>query len=212
MNKFLIVDDHPMVLDGLCLLLSDVIPSAEFVVADNGRMALDLVEKNYDLDWIFMDVNLPDADGIELLKQLRSRKITANVVILSSDSDPAIANRALNQSASGFLSKSVNRAELKQCLQTITDGHIYLQPKLRRELNHYRESVLVEKQHIEASLTERQRQTLLYLAQGYSNREIASNFSVTESTVKSHVQALMALFEADNRTHCVSEATRLGIL
>ncbi|MEM7257982.1 MAG: response regulator transcription factor [Pseudomonadota bacterium] len=212
MDKFLIVDDHPVVLDGLRLLLSDLLPGGEFITANSGRKAMAMADRNPDLDWIFMDVNLPDADGIDLLRQLESRQSTAYVVVLSSDNSPAIADRALNQSASGFLSKSFDQPELRRCIRTIERGQIYLDADLRLELNNYRESVLAEKKHIEASLTQRQRQTLLYLAQGYSNREIAKSFDVTESTVKSHVQALMALFEADNRTHCVSEAGRLNII
>ncbi len=212
MDKFLIVDDHPVVLDGLGLLLRDLNPTSSFFTAFSGREAIDLVNENRDLDWIFMDVKLPDADGIELLSQLETRKITANIVVLSSDSSPSTIDRALQHSASGFLSKSFDRLELKQCIQDIKCGRIYLDAQLQVELNHYRQSVLAERQHIEASLTQRQRQTLFYLAQGYSNREIAGSIKVTESTVKSHVQALMALFEAHNRTHCVAEAMRLGIL
>lgn len=212
MDKFLIVDDHPVVLDGLRLLLGDLIPGATIITADSGQKAIELIEHHPDLDWILMDVNLPDADGIELIRQLESRKTIANVVVLSSDSSPAIADRALKQGASGFLSKSFDRSELQRCIQCVENGQKYLNDELRRELNNYRESILAVKQHIELSLTERQRQTLQYLAQGYSNREIATSFKVTESTVKSHVQALMALFEAQNRTHCVSEAVRLSII
>ena len=212
MEKFLIVDDHPVVLDGLRLILGDLLPNVEFITANSGEMALELVDQYHDPAWVFMDVNLPDADGIELLEKLENKKVTAYFVVLSSDSSPAIANRALNQGASGFLSKSFDRSELQNCIRTIQNGRIYLKPELQRELNNYRQNALVEKQHIETCLTERQRQTLLYLAQGYSNREIADSFKVTESTVKSHVQALMTLFEADNRTHCVSEAGRLNII
>lgn len=212
MDKILIVDDHPVVLDGLRLLLGDLFTDAEFYMADSGRKVMDVLDQNHDLDWIFMDVNLPDADGIELLMLLKSKKTSANTIVLSSDSSPAIADRALKHGASGFLSKSFDRSELKQCIHSIGKGQIYLETGLRLELTNYRHSVLAEIQHIEARLTRRQRQTLIYLAQGYSNREIAMSFNITESTVKSHVKALMALFEADNRTHCVSEATRLSII
>lgn len=212
MVSFLIVDDHPVVLDGLRMLLSELHPEGWFVTADSGRRAIELMEEHLDFDWIFMDVNLPDADGIELLKKFESRKSTANLIVLSSDNGPALADRALKQGASGFLYKSFDQNELSRCMQTIEKGKIYLEPDLHLKLTNYRESVLVERQHIEACLTQRQRQTLLYLAEGYSNREIANSFQVSESTVKSHVQALMALFEADNRTHCVSEANRLRII
>jgi len=211
-ETILIVDDHPVVQDGLRLLLGELLSQSECTAVDSREKAAALIDSHFDFDWILIDVNLPDGDGIELIKNLASKKITAFVIVLSSDSGPAVVDRALSHGANGFLSKSFNRSELARCLNAIRQGGIYIDAGLRRELNSYRQSILAEKTHIEANLTMRQRQTLIYLAQGYSNREIADCFDITESTVKSHVQALMALFEADNRTHCVSEASRLSII
>jgi len=212
MENILIVDDHPVVLDGLTMMLGDLIPEGELVTAFDGASACALLEKHQDFDWIFLDVNLPDVDGIELLKKFDARRVPANVIILSSDNNPAIVDRALSQNASGFLSKSFDGVELLACIDTVKKGQIYLAAEFQRELKYYRESVLAEKKHIETSLSTRQRQTLLLMAEGYSNREIANSFDIVESTVKSHVQALFLLFEADNRTHCVSQARRLNII
>ena len=206
------IRDSPVVLDGLTMMLRDLLPQWEIFTAVDGCSARALVNRHQDFDWIFLDVNLPDVDGIKLLKEFDASKVTANVIVLSSDNNPAIVDSALSQNASGFLSKSFDNTELRACIDTIKHGQVYLAPEFQHELKYYRESVLAEKKHIEESLSIRQRQTLLLIAKGYSNREIACSFDIVESTVKSHIQALFLLFEADNRTHCVSEARRLNII
>lgn len=211
-EKVLIVDDHPVVLDGLRLLLSDVMEGVQVFTASSGSQAVSVVESNLDLDWIFLDVNLPDIDGIDLMLSLESKKITANIVVLSSDSRPSVTDRALKQHANGFLSKSFDQQDLINCISTIERGGIFLMPQLKRELKGYRNSVLVEKQLIESQISNRQMQTLRLLVTGSSNLEIAESLGIVESTVKSHIHALMTLFNADNRTHCAAEARRLNIV
>lgn len=211
-EKILIVDDHPVVLDGLSIILSDVMSGAQIFKAIDGAQALTVVKSNVDIDWIFLDVNLPDIDGIDLIKSFESLRITANIIVLSSDSSPSITDRALKQHANGFLSKSFVPSELRSCIKTIEQGKIFLLPQLQQQLTKYRDSVLAERQLIEAHISNRQLQTLNLLAKGYSNLEIADSLGIVESTVKSHIQALMSLFEADNRTHCAAEARRLNII
>lgn len=211
-EKVLIVDDHPVVLDGLTIILSDVMSGAQIFKAIDGAQALTVVKNNVDIDWIFLDVNLPDIDGIDLIKAFKSLRITANIVVLSSDSSPSITDRALKQQANGFLSKSFVPSELTSCIKRIEQGKIFLLPPLQQQLTKYRDSVLVERQLIETHISNRQLQTLNLLANGYSNLEIADSLGIVESTVKSHIQALMSLFEADNRTHCAAEARRLNII
>lgn len=211
-EKVLIVDDHPVVLDGLSLILSDVMKGAQVFTASSGSQALSTVEVNKDIDWVFLDVNLPDVDGIDLIKSLESKKITANIVVLSSDSSPVITDRALKQHANGFLPKSFVQSDLLECISRIKQGKTYLMPQLQQQLKSYRNSVLIEKQLIETQISNRQMQTLKLLVMGNSNLEIAQSLGIVESTVKSHIHALMILFNADNRTHCAAEARRLNIV
>jgi len=144
-EKILVVDDHPVVLDGLVFILNEVMPQCTILTAVDGNTTRDQVYAHRNVDWIFLDVNLPDTDGIELLRHFDAMKLTANTIVLSSDSTPDTADRALKQNASGFLSKSFNRFELKTCIDTVKSGQIYLSAELRRELNNYRQSVLTER-------------------------------------------------------------------
>jgi len=211
-DKIMVVDDHPVVLDGLVFILSELMPCSTIITASDGASARDLATSHRDVDWIFMDVHLPDGNGIDLLRYFDSLKLTANTIVVSSDSKPEIVDRVLRQNTSGFLSKSFDRVELKTCMDAIEAGQLYLAPELKIEVNNYRQCVLAERRRIQALLTEKQLQTLSLLAAGYSNKEIASSFNVAESTIKSRVKLLMTAFEADNRTHCVYEAQRLGII
>lgn len=210
--KILIVDDHPVVLDGLVLILEELLPQSNIITAINGESACTLLDEHPDMDWIFLDVNLPDTDGIDLIKRFDDKKITANTIVLSSDNSPHMTDRALKQNASGFLSKSFSRSELRECIDVVKAGQIYLAPELQRELTNYRQTILMERQTVESMLTDRQFQTLSLLAAGYTNLEIARSCEVTESTIKSRVKLLMDVFNADNRTHCVHEARRLNII
>ena len=122
MEKILIIDDHPVVLDGITLILSDLMQNAQFFTALDGAQACELIASHGDIDWIFLDVNLPDGDGIELMKVFETMKVTANIVVLSSDNSPDVVDRSLKQHASGFLSKSFDRNELQSCIHAIESG------------------------------------------------------------------------------------------
>ena len=210
--RILIVDDHPVVLDGLALILGDLFPGSDIITASDGLSANALVDTYLDFDWIFLDVKLPDVSGVDLLEQFEASKLTAHTVILSSDNDPGVIDSVLKKNASGFLAKSFNRSELLECIAVIESGQNYLGKELAKELAHFRQYTLSEQKRIESRLTERQHETLLLLATGYSNKEIAVSFNIAESSVKSRVKSLMELFGADNRTHCVHEAKRLSII
>lgn len=208
----MIVDDHPVVLDGLASALTDLKPQGSIHKAVDGQSADALVSLNRDIDWIFIDFHLPDFNAIELMERFDSMKLTAKTVVMSSDDSPDMIDKVMSMNPSAYLSKSFNRDELQQCIDTVEAGQIYLAPSLRMELTSYRRSILAERQRIMSQLSERRLSTLALIAAGYSNKEIASSFNVAESTIKSRVKSLMVLFEADNRTHCVFEARRLGVI
>ena len=211
-ETILVVDDHPVVQDGLELMLQELRPNAEIIPVLNATEALQYAMSHKELDWIFVDVNLPDYSGLELITQLREQKILSNVVILSSEILPHILEEALKLNVNGVLSKAFYHQDFVDCFATIENGQVFLTVEHANELKFYRQSQLLDKNHIEKKISSRQVETLLMVAKGYSNREIASSMQITESTVKSHVSGLMELFNADNRTHCVCEAQRLKII
>lgn len=211
-ETILIIDDHPVVLEGIALMLKEVRTSATLLIASNANEALKIVSDNNDIDWIFIDINLPDISGISLTKKLRAMNILSNIVLMSGEIEPSKVEEAMQLKINGVLSKAFDRDVFAACFANIELGKVYMTPQHANDLRYYRESLLLEKKHLDKKISSRQFQTLLMISKGFSNKEIAKQMNISENTVKSHVSALMTLFEADNRTHCVSEAQRLSIL
>lgn len=211
-EHILIVDDHPVVLDGLHSMLKSIRPSSTFSTATNAANTLLLIENDTTIDWLFLDLNLPDINGLDLIKTLRNNKVTANIVIFSSELDPGTINDALSLHVNGVLSKAFTKDVFEQCLITVELGEVFLSQEHSQELKYYRESQMLEMQHINECISRRQLETLTLLSKGFSNHDIGQHMNIAQSTVKAHVSSLMELFEATNRTHCVSEARRLKVL
>jgi len=211
-TKLLIVDDHPSFIEGVSHLLQSIFNECDIFTTNNGHEALAIIKKHPDMDWVFLDLNMPDMSGIELITHLEKNKITANVIIMTSESSPDVIDQSLKKHVNAFLTKDFDRKMLLDCVSTVESGRIFLTPQNKIQLHNYRESVLREKQEIEDHISQRQQETLLLIAKGFSNHQIATNLGISENTVKSHVSSLMSLFEADNRTHCVAEARRLHIV
>ena len=210
--KVLVIDDHPSFVEGVSLILQSIIPDATILTALNGSAARNLLKQQPDIDWILLDINLPDCSGLELITHFRKIKLIANIVIITGADDPDIINQALTLHVNGFLTKDFDSKTLSECINAIEHDRVFLTNKHASELKNYRESLLKEKQSIEQIISQRQRQTLVMIAKGYSNAEIAKSLDISESTVKTHVSSLISLFEADNRTHCVAEARRLKVV
>ena len=211
-KHILIVDDHPVVLDGIQLLLSSLRPSAAYSTATCGKEALAMLESDKGIDWLFIDINLPDINGLELVKIIKSNKMLCKVVVLSSEIDAKTINQALLLGIDGVLSKSFSKEVFELCLLTIDLGKVFLTPEHDSELKYYRASVGVEEDYIKSQLSKRHLELLNLLDKGMTNKKISLSMGITESTVKSHMTSLMSIFEADNRTHCLVKARELDLI
>lgn len=211
-ERVLIVDDHPVVLDGLLSILESLRPNAIFTTADRAETALACIDEHPGFDWYFIDLNLPDINGLDLIARLREIKAQGNIIVLSSEIRAQSIHEALIFDVDGVLSKASNKETFERCIITVELGKRFLSPRHAQELKEYREGLLFERSQIEASLSERQIETLHLISQGHSNAEIAEKLAISESTVKSHVSLLLDTFQARNRTLCVAEARRLQFL
>lgn len=211
-EQFLIVDDHPVVLDGVHLLLQSIRPNAMFCMAASGSEALSMINSQNTPDWAFIDINLPDIQGLELVKLLKTNNATCKVVVLSSELDGEILYQAIAAGADGVLSKSFSKDIFELCIMTVELGTTFLSSEHASELKYYKDSLMREQQHIRENLSKRQFEVLVLLAQGHGNKDISEQMYISQSTVKSHVSSLMFLFEASNRTHCVEKARQLKII
>jgi DNA-binding NarL/FixJ family response regulator len=209
----LIVDDHPVVRQGLRVLL-EVHDGLEVAgEAADGEEALALATA-LTPDVILLDLKLPGLDGIAVLTELRARGIGARVLVLTSGNDPAQVSRAVQAGASGFLYKDVDPDALIRAIRAVNDGNLLLAPGAAGTLmpgsasaDGWRPGGYGPRGGLGA-LTPREREVLDELARGRSNREIARQLRVSEKTVKTHVSSVLAKLGVQDRTQAALYAVR----
>jgi DNA-binding NarL/FixJ family response regulator len=204
----LIVDDHPVVRQGLRVLLEvqdEIVVAGE---AGDGPAALQLAAERAP-DVILLDLKLPAAggrpamDGLAVLGELRAAGTTARVLVLTSVTDPVAAGRAMREGAAGVLYKDVDPDALVRAIRAVHDGHLLLAPEAAGAL------IRPEQQTPSLdALTAREREVLAELARGRSNREIARALHVSEKTVKAHVSSVLAKLGVQDRTQAALFAVR----
>ncbi len=204
--KIVIVDDHPVVREGLASILSlqkDLDVVGAFA---SGREAVDALGE-LEADVVLLDLEMPEMDGVETLELLRARDAEVKVIVFTVfDTDDHILS-AVQAGARGYLLKNAPRKEIFQAIRTVCKGGSMLQPlvasKLLRRVSGQAAAI--------AELTGRERQVLDVLAQGLQNKEIADALNISERTVKFHVSAILRKLGAGNRTEAVSIASRQGL-
>lgn len=201
--RLLIVDDHPVVRDGLVAILHQGEPDLEVVgEAGDGKEAV-AAWRTLRPTVIIMDLQLPGLSGVEAIKAIRREDPEARVLVLTTFDGDADIQRALEAGARGYLLKSVRRATLIEAVRAVAAGQRYLPPATAARL--------VEAMEAER-LTARELDVLKLLAQGQRNREIADALGLAEPTVKIHVNNLLRKLQVKDRTEAAVVALRRGII
>ncbi len=201
--RVLVVDDHPVVRQGLrtFLDLQDDITvvgesaDGESCVADAETLAPDV---------ILLDLRMPGLDGVAALHALRERGNPARVLVITSFTEPTSVLPAVRAGASGYVYKDVDPPALAAAIRSVHAGHVLLHPDVAR--------LLAAGDARPADLTPRERGVLVEVARGRSNREIARVLSVSEKTVKTHVSAILAKLGVQDRTQAALHAVRTGLV
>ncbi len=197
----LIVDDHPMVREGLAgVLLRSGIHVAGLCAT--GRQAVDLFASSKP-DIVLLDLRLPDSSGVQVLKEIRELDPHARVVMLTSSQADAAIYAAMSNGASGYLLKGIDGGSLVQQLRHVLSGGRAMAPEALEKFTDYLTS---------KKLSEREIEVLHLVAKGNSNREIATQLFVTEDTIKVHVRNMLGKLNASDRTQAVVIALQRGML
>lgn len=200
MIRILVVDDHPVVRDGLALVLGTQ-PDFEVVgeASDGGQAVAKACELQPDV--ILLDLEMPGVDGLSALHQFRQKAPDVRVIVFTAfDTDERII-KAVQAGAKGYLLKGAPRAELFEAVRVVAAGGSLLQPVVASKLMRHMSEPAAD------SLTEREMDVLRLMAKGMPNKEIAAALVVTERTVKFHISAILSKLGAGNRT----EAVRVGV-
>ncbi|MCH9015962.1 MAG: response regulator transcription factor [Gemmatimonadetes bacterium] len=210
-TRILIVDDHTMVRDGLSSMLQRQ-PDFEVVgEASNGKEGVEQAERLRP-DLILMDLRMPEMDGVEAMRKIRLHQPEVDFLVLTTfDTDEYIFD-AVEVGAKGFLLKDTSRDELFNAVRTISNGNSYFQPDIASRLADQFAVLRKGGGHVTDALSEREREVLNLIAQGKANKEVASELSLSESTVKSHVSNIFSKLGVNDRTGAVTTAIQKGII
>ena len=137
-NTILVIDDHPVFQDGIAVILESLLPNANVLSALNAADGIELARKRTDLDWVFVDFQLPDSDGLRIIEQLNALMITAPIIMMSGVDELELVSKAMKLGVSGFIHKSGGKQVFKDCLDTIEQGKVYLPTETQVRLEHYR--------------------------------------------------------------------------
>lgn len=201
--KLLVVDDHVLVRQGLAALLDGRGAASEVIQAGDVPEALAAVQANPDLEAVLLDLNLPGVGGMGAIGEIGRLRPDLPVLILSSSEDPEDVRRALDLGALGYVPKSASPETLISAVQMVLAGEIYVPPLLA--------NAPPPPPGI-AELTPRQREILVAVARGLSNKDIAVQFGLSEKTVKVHVGAIFRALAVFNRTQAANAAMAAGLI
>jgi len=197
----LVVDDHPLLREGVKAVLDNETDIKVCAEASNGREALKAF-RTFHPDVVLMDIQMPEMNGIDAIREIRSQFPAARIIVLTTYKGDVSALRALRAGAVGYLLKGELRTELVNAIRVVHAGGRRVPAEIAAELA----------AHLgEESLSEREIEVLRVVAHGNSNKEAASVLGVTEETVKAHMKSICAKLNAKDRTHAVTIAIRRGI-
>jgi DNA-binding NarL/FixJ family response regulator len=200
--RVLIVDDHPMVREGVRSMLE---PAGVQIAGEAGtgedalRMAAAL-----EPDVVLLDLELPDLDGLAVLRRLKAFERPIAVLVVTMHDDPALVRRAVEGGAAGYVLKGVGRGELLSALEAVRHGGSVFDPSLLR-------ATLSEPKTGE-KLTSAEQEMLRLVAQGLTNREIGKRLHWSVGTVKKYLQRTLDKLGASDRTQAAVEAVKRGLL
>lgn len=208
--KIMIADDHVLIREGIRQLLEfdgDIEIVAE---ANDGLECLALL--NHILpDVLLLDINMPKANGIEVLKTIKEKNISVKVLILTVHNEVDYLIRAVDIGVDGYILKNYGSAELKKAIMSIINGESYIQPDLIPALN----SRLVSRNDCMGKielLTRRELEVLIFVATGMFNKEIAEKMSISERTVKNHISSIFKKIDVADRTQAAVFAIKNNIV
>lgn len=210
--KILIIEDHPLFVEGLRLILGDLVEEPVVLSASHAKQAMAYLESESDIALILLDIGLPEIDGRALIKIIRSHGFGQPVLVVSGSENIQLAQEMIRADAQGYVLKSSALIELRKAVKEVLDGRLYVPAEWRGLVSSEKARSPGDENDLRLKVTDRQLDVLYLMAQGHQNKIIADWLGVSEHTVKTHVQALFDTFKVKNRTACVREAEKLGLL
>lgn len=205
--NIVIVDDHPIVIEGLKTMLSD---KPFFQISEtftNGSEVIKFVKTN-EVDIVLLDISLPDISGIQLCEEIKKISPNISVIMFSNRSERSIIMQCIQNGASGYLLKNVSIEELMECFQGALSGNIVFCNETKNIISKPSPKELTTTPR----LTKREKQILQFLAKGKTSNEIANELCLSSLTVDTHRKNLLNKFGAKNSAELVNMAIQQNMI
>ena len=211
MDRFLVVDDHPLFREALESAVRTAYPKAEVVEAASIEEAMAHIERTPGFDLALIDLSMPSVKGFEGVLSVRARYPGLPVVVVSGLEDPRIVAEAMNCGVSGFIPKSAKKAELTDAIRRVMNGEVVAPASFSAQSLGDKAARPKRQDFAErlATLTPQQLRVLGMIRQGLLNKQIAFELDVGETTVKAHVSEILRKLNVASRTQAVIETTGL---
>jgi DNA-binding NarL/FixJ family response regulator len=208
--RILIADDHPVIREGLSAMLSR---QPDFMILGEAENGKDAVKKARQLrpDIVLMDLRMPEMDGVEAMKRIRQDNPKTKFIILTTYKDGDYIFKGIEAGARAYLLKDAKREDVYNAIRIVHEGGSILQPEITAKVLDRFSEISQQIQEPEV-LSARELEILRLIAKGTSNKEIASNLGLYESTVKTHVHNIFHRLGVNDRAEAVAQAIKRGLI
>ena len=208
--KVMLADDHVLIREGIRHLLEfDGSIKVISEVNDGEECINELLHVKPDI--LLLDINMPKKNGVEVLEEIRKKRIDVKVLILTVHNEIEYLVKAVDIGVDGYIVKDSGSSELKKAINCILSGESYIQPSLIPALNNRLVARDNDKERID-SLTKRELEVLIQVANGMFNKEIATSLNISERTVKNHISNIFKKIEVNDRTQAAVFAIKNDII
>lgn len=208
--RVMIADDHSLIREGLRQLLEFDGSIKVVGEASNGEECLEKLEE-FAPEVLLLDINMPEKNGIDVLKQMKADQSQIKVLILTVHNELEYLMSAVDIGVDGYILKDSESSELKKAIRAVRNGENYIQPKLIPAMNNQLLNRDLDKDKI-AALTNRELEVLIQVANGMFNKEIATNLNISERTVKNHISNIFKKIDVSDRTQAAVFAIKNNII
>lgn len=208
--KVMLADDHLLMREGIRQLLEFDGTIKVVDEASDGEECLEKIPTSV-AEILLLDINMPKKDGIEVLKKLRDDNVKIKVLMLTVHNEIEYLMKAVDIGVDGYILKDSESIELKKAIKVIVNGESYIQPKLIPILNNRLIARDIDKDKIE-SLTGRELEVLIQVANGMFNKEIANELNISERTVKNHISNIFKKIDVSDRTQAAVFAIKNDLI
>ena len=208
--KVMLADDHVLMREGIRQLLEFDGTISVVTKANNGVECMDQLLSIHP-DILLLDINMPVMNGIEVLQEIKKKNISVKVLVLTVHNEVEYLLKAVDIGVDGYIMKDAESAELKNAINCIMQGETYIQPSLVPALNNRLVSRDIDKEKIN-SLTKRELEVLIEVANGMFNKEIATSLNISERTVKNHISNIFKKIDVSDRTQAAVFAIKNNLI